>query len=269
MIIDANIALKGNSTTAYERYLESKGQLLGFKDAEALIASMDQRGIEKGVILHGSNLDRLAALEKYPDRLYGFHGLTFADWKKDSEKAAAQIAASADAGFLGIGSLNPYAEAIQLDDAVMLEIGACAREFNLAIHFTCSCPVGETTPGRTLIPPYEIEAFAYQFPDIPIILSCYGGLLFTYELMPEVPPRFNHVFYETSAPVDAIDHAKIIDVAGKIARNDRLIYGSGLPRSTDDPKAAIEAAPIAQEMKDGILGGNLFRIIEERKAVVA
>ncbi|MEM7790268.1 MAG: amidohydrolase family protein [Verrucomicrobiota bacterium] len=261
-VVDSHIGLRPSPESAFDRYLQRKGSLFGFDSDVEAIRWLDSKQIDRGILLHGDLEKRLDAIRKYPSRLSAFLPVNLRQATESWESTKAMMAYAVDHGCIGIGTLYTYRENIPLNHAIIAKIAGFACERKLPIHIECSAPVGLAAPLRTIVPPYLIEALATAFPDLVLILSSYGGGMFLYELMPEIPPRFNRVFYDTASPVDNWNHKDILKAASKITRSERLIYGSGAPLKPLSPEFEM-SIEVPTEVKRRIMGANIRRLFAE------
>lgn len=257
MIIDFHLSLQTPPVrrTPYERFLADHGVADGYATAGEAVAALDRDGIDLGVLLHGPLEDRLAAVAAHPGRLLAFAPVSLRALQRDPAATIAAAAKALDHGCAGLGSITPYREAIDLDDASVDVLCALAAERGVPVHFECSIPSVTPAPGRVSTPIYDFEALARRHPQASFILGSWGGLLCLHEMMPELPRALNNIHYDTATPVDDADVDALLATVPKIVRQTRVLYGSASPRKPRD-LSPYRSAAVPREVGEGILGRN-------------
>lgn len=258
MIIDGHLiaATPDEELDAYGRFLKAHGRDAGYAEAADLIASMDKDGVDFGVLLEGPNWRRAAFIAEYPKRLGAFAGVSLRALAESPEKTLAEARSHLNAGFLGLGQIGAYREGFDLDHPALRPLYELAVECGKPIHFECTCPVGCGVPGRVSTPLYDFEQLAYQYPQLKMILSSWGGGLCLFEMMPELPRPLTNVYYDTASPVDDFDVDKMMQTVPKIVRTRKILYGSASPLLPRNLRC-YQSAHAPKEVIFGVLGNNM------------
>ena len=236
--------------------------------AEEVIASMDEHGIDKSVILNlgwvshelcvETNDYILESVARYPGRLIGFCAIQ----PSAGDKALKELERCARSGAKGIGEMRPDIQGFDLkDNKIMKPVIESLMEHDLIFLTHASEPVGHQYSGKGTITPEVIYPFIASFPDLKLVCAHWGGGLPFYELMPEVERMLSHVYFDTAATPFLYKTQIFKQVAG-ITGSDRILFGSDYPLLS--PKRIIdqiESTKLSQKDKTKILGGNAKKLL--------
>jgi predicted TIM-barrel fold metal-dependent hydrolase len=236
--------------------------------AEEVIASMDEHGIDKSVILNlgwvshelcvETNDYILEAIARYPERLIGFCVIQ----PLAGDKALKELERCARNGAKGIGEMRPDVQGFDLKDGkIMKPIIEAVIEHDLIFLTHASEPVGHQYFGKGTITPEVIYPFILNFPDLKVVCAHWGGGLPFYALMPEVDKALSNVYFDTAA-TPFLYKSQIFKQVADIIGSDRILFGSDYPLLS--PKRIIdqlESTGLSQEDKAKILGGNAQRLL--------
>ena len=246
-------------------YAEPKAKLA---TAEEVIASMDEHGIDKSVILNlgwvshelcvETNDYILEAIARYPERLIGFCVIQ----PLSGDKALKELERCARNGVKGIGEMRPDVQDFDLkDSSVMKPVIDAAIKYDLIFLTHASEPVGHQYFGKGNITPEAIYPFILNFPDLKVVCAHWGGGLPFYALMPEVAEALSNVYFDTAA-TPFLYKPQIFKQVADIIGSDRILFGSDYPLLS--PRRIIdqiESTRLSQKDKAKILGGNAQRLL--------
>ena len=236
--------------------------------AEEVIASMDEHGIDKSVILNlgwvshelciETNDYILEAIARYPERLIGFCAIQ----PLAGDKTIKELERCARNGAKGIGEMRPDVQGFDLKDSkIMKPIIEAVMEHDLIFLTHVSEPVGHQYFGKGTITPEVIYPFIVNFPDLKVVCAHWGGGLPFYALMPEVEKMLSNVYFDTAA-TPFLYKPQIFKQVADIIGSDRILFGSDYPLLS--PKRIIdhvESSGLSQKDKAKILGGNAKRLL--------
>ena len=236
--------------------------------AEELIASMDECGVDRSVVLNlgwvshelcvETNDYILEAVARYPRRLIGFCAIQ----PLAGGKAVKELERCAQNGAKGIGEMRPDIQGFDLrDSAVMKLVVEAAIEHDLVFLIHASEPVGHQYFGKGNITPEVLYPFILDFPELKLVCAHWGGGLPFYALMPEVTEALGNVFFDTAAS-PFLYQPQIFTQVADIVTIDKILFGSDYPLLS--PKrviAQLESIDFSQEDRARILGGNAQRLL--------
>lgn len=246
-------------------YSQPKAKLV---TAEELIASMDETGIDKSVILNLGWVDHqlcvetndyiLESVSRYPDRLIGFCSIQ----PKAGEAAVVELERCIANGIRGIGEMRSDVQGFDLADAeVMRSIVEVAVKHNLVFLTHASEPVGHQYSGKGDITPQILYPFIVNFPDLKLVCAHWGGGLPFYALMPEVAAALTNVFVDTAA-TPFLYRPQIFKEVGDIIGADKILFGSDYPLLSQRRVVnEISSAVLDEGDKAKILGDNARRLL--------
>jgi hypothetical protein len=245
-------------------YSDDKAKLV---TAEELIASMDQAGIDRSVVLNigwaspelcrWSNDYIMESIKRYPQRLIGFGSIQ----PRDSE-AVAELERCSQGGMRGIGEMRSDIQGFDLGDrSTMGPIAEVAQRHRLIILTHASEPVGHSYPGKGTITPEVLYRFIANFPDLRIVLAHWGGGLPFYALMPEVAEALRNVHFDTAAS-PLLYYDPVCQHVAQLVGADKILFGSDYPLLAQERAIKwITSLDLPQEVKNKILGGNAEELL--------
>jgi len=251
--------------TFRELYSNPKASLA---TADDLLASMDEAGIGKSVIVNfvwqDSALCRLAndyVLESAAasgGRLLPFCIVHPAA----GDEARAEVERCARAGALGLGELRPDNQGYDLAASPEADLLIwAAKAYNLALLFHVSEPVGHEYPGKGGLALGSLYRFIEKAPGATVIAAHWGGGLPFYGLMPRVKKALATTYFDTAATRLLYSpgvYRHVISILGV----ERILFGSDFPflaqrRCLRETKKV----DLDKEEKRLILGGNALRLL--------
>ena len=251
--------------TFRELYSNPKASLA---TADDLLASMDEAGIGKSVIVNfvwqDSALCRLAndyVLESAAAS--GGRLLPFCIVQPAAgDEARAEVERCARAGALGLGELRPDNQGFDLAASPEADLLIwAAKAYNLALLFHVSEPVGHEYPGKGGLALGSLYRFIEKAPGVTVIAAHWGGGLPFYGLMPRVKKALATTYFDTAASRLLYSpgvYRHVISILGV----ERILFGSDFPflaqrRCLRETKRV----DLDEEEKRLILGGNALRLL--------
>jgi uncharacterized protein len=250
--------------------------------AGELLASMDEAGVDRSVILNFAWRDEalidetneyiLASAAASRGRLVPFVSAQLAGGRHGAPTEEAPTASAGDprakiralssAGARGLGELRPESSGYNLansDEADVLNWAASA--FDLPLLFHVSEPVGHTYPGKQGLPLDALYSFARAAAGVTVIAAHWGGGLPFYALMPEVREALDSTWFDTAAGhllYEPSIYRRVIDLVGA----GRILWGSDFPL-TSQAKALerVRDAGLSDDELAAITGGNAARLL--------
>ena len=245
-------------------YSNPKAKLI---TAEELIASMNQAGIDRSVVLNiawgshelcrWSNDYIIDSINRYPERLIGFCSIQ----PRDSE-AIAELKRCANEGIKGIGEMRADIQGFDMGDKDFVEpVAEVAQSHGLIILTHASEPVGHSYPGKGTITPEILYRFITNFPGLRIVLAHWGGGLPFYALMPEVAEALKNVYFDTAAS-PFLYHDQVFNQVAELVGADKILFGSDYPLIAQERAIkSITALDLPEKARDKILGQNAKRLL--------
>ena len=251
--------------TFRELYSNPKASLA---TADDLLASMDEAGIGKSVIVNfvwqDSALCRLAndyVLESAAAS--GGRLLPFCIVQPAAgDEARAEVERCARAGALGLGELRPDNQGFDLAASPEADLLIwAAKAYNLALLFHVSEPVGHEYPGKGGLALGSLYRFIEKAPGVTVIAAHWGGGLPFYGLMPRVKKALATTYFDTAASRLLYSpgvYRHVISILGV----ERILFGSDFPflaqrRCLRETKRV----DLDEEERCLILGGNALRLL--------
>jgi predicted TIM-barrel fold metal-dependent hydrolase len=231
----------------------------GIKDPARYVASMDEHGVDKTVIVSldamcdytvRGNSETMAACEAYPDRLLG---LCVVNPWTDMTDSMAELNRCAEAGMLGL-RLSPahkysYSQT-DLTDDLMDRVRGLGWPVWLSLTVVPSTPHG-------VQPPQAAAALAAKHPDIPFIITGvgYGTRIDTVRAMRDLPNTYIEISH-LHTPFGLERMAEDIGV-------DRILLGTAFAIFYHAiPFAKISHSDLSEEDRAKVLGGNIAGLLK-------
>jgi len=237
-------------------------------DADALIAVMDEEGVDKSVIFgfpwrsearfRENNDAVIDAVKRYPDRLIGM-----ACFDLSAKGATAETTRCLKAGLKGVGELAFYRSGIDEEALSVMEpvMGLC-READVPVVIHTNEPVGHYYPGKTPITLGQIYNLAARYPANRIVLCHWGGGIFFFNLLKkEAKKTLKNLWFDTAASPYLYD-PEIYEAAATLAGEDRILFGSDYPLLKPSRYIKeIEGNVTDEALRQKILGGNAAAVL--------
>jgi uncharacterized protein len=226
-----------------------------------LLRTMDEAGIDKGlalgVAIKASNVARTNEfIGTVPrDRLVPM-GTVHPDLPVEENLRHLR-----DNGIVGV-KLHPLFQALSYADPRVHEILEALADAGMPV--ITHVGAGEDAEANERGAPALVRRVADALPNLTLIACHYGG----YHRLDEADQHVvgSHVTLETSWPptLAELEPRRLVALIRRHGA-DRVVYGSDWPMA--DPAAEIAAIRnlgLTDEEQDGILGGNLMRILETK-----
>jgi predicted TIM-barrel fold metal-dependent hydrolase len=253
--------------------------------ANQMVADMERAGLDAVVVLGeyyqqpancaARNRQVTELVRRYPGRVLAMAVVQ----PKAGPAAIDEVKRCREAGMVGVGELNPYAQGFRLDDPDFLRLAEACIELNLPLNLHAGEEVGPYYPGKSTTPLRHYYHLAQRYPELKLILAHWGGGLIFYESMPRVRRRLKNVWYDTAASPLLYATPQIFPAALTCAAPHKILYGSDYPlrlypRRQPEPDFApfvreIEGLHLPAATTAAILGDNaarLFGLIETAAA---
>ena len=237
--------------------------------SEELVASMDEAGVDKAVVMgvgwthpevaREANDHIIESVRRHPTRLIGFCSVNPA-W---GEAAVEEVERCTDGGLRGIGELHSDTQGFDVaDQATLASLMDMAARRGLPVLVHSSEPVGHSYPGKGTATPGLLYRLVLSFPDNVFVLAHWGGGLPLYTLMPELADELKNVYFDSAASPflyrPAI-YSTVLDVAGP----DHVLFGTDYPLlSYKRSLGHLEEAHLDPEHRERILGGNAQELLK-------
>lgn len=253
---------------------KGKLSIQGWADPDAMIADMDEAGVESCVMLGWywerqetcelQNEWHQAWVRRHPKRLIGFAAVQPAS----GIRAVEAVERALDSGLCGIGELLPKAQGYTLQNRswrAVLEL-AVSRRVPITLHATDPGKgpfAGPKTPLRDYV------RLAREYPEATIILAHWGGGL-AFRGSPDALPLPPNLYFDTAASPLLYDSGVFRDAVERVGA-EKIIYGSDYPlmlhpRLSRAPGftrflGEIANAGLAEVESAQILGSNIRRLL--------
>ncbi len=247
-------------------YADNKSKLADHQD---LMNAMKDNGVDYAVAMGFPWDDEglCASQNDYLRTVIGLSGGTiipFGSVPRNSARPAEEwVREIRDMGLRGVGEVGFYRQGLDEASLDHLEkLLAAAKTHSLPLCLHVNEPVGHRYPGKydpNLRGLYDLLS---KNPEVPIILSHWGGGLIFYELMPEVSKSLAHCYYDTAASPFIYSDA-IYRIAPLMVSPGKILFGSDFPligfRRYFD---AIDREYGDVELKADVLGKNAARLLK-------
>ncbi len=262
-------ALCERDATVAEMYADP---MAAMADAPALLAALDEAGIEAAVVagfafsnerdIEEQNEYILAAAAESRGRLLPLATVNPAP--RLAIRAAERVLTR---GALGFGELRPRNQGWKPMGPAGRRLQSLAQDAGAVLLWHVSEPVGHQYPGKGGgIGPAELARVAEASPGLRMVAAHMGGGLAFFLQMPELRVALANVFFDTAAwPLlyDDKSVARLVDLAGP----GRVIFGSDYPLLS--PRRQLERIQplLPTEAVRAVCGetaGSLFRDIREQ-----
>lgn len=256
----------------WELLLNSPQSIQGWVSAEKMLADMDDAGVDKAILVgeyfqqHANCVSRnnvvLELINRYPERIGAFAIVN----PNAGQAAVDEVRRCLDAGMIGVGELNFYAQNFGIDNPTFRDICHLCTERNVPINLHGSEPVGGYYLGKSTTPLHDYYHLAANFQSLKLIYAHWGGGLLFYEVMPRTRRALTNVYYDTAASPLLYPTGRIFKTALTCIDPRKIIYGSDYPlkiypRKMQEPNFEMFLAAIRKFVPDEtlqlqILGGN-------------
>jgi len=223
-----------------------------------LLETMDEAGIDKGFALGvGIKASVVARTNEFiggvpRDRLIPF-GTVHPELSVEENLTILK-----DNGIVGV-KLHPLFQSLSLADPRVEDILHGLAEAGMPVITHVGSGGDDDANERGA--PHHLAALVRKVPELTLIACHFGG----YHALDEAEQHVvaSRVLLETSWPptVGDLDKARLVELIRRHGA-DRVVYGSDWPMA--DPAAeiaAVRALGLTEEETEGILGGNIARIL--------
>lgn len=249
--------------------------LQGWADPGALIADMDEAGVDACVMLgwywerqetcdlqNGWYKDWIRA---YPGRLFGFAAVQPAA----GPRAIEGLERALDSGLCGVGESLPRAQGFALDDPLWRRVveAAAGRRAPITLHATdpgAGPAAGPETPLDSYV------ALAREYPQATFILAHWGGGLALRDWSAAAEGLPPNVYFDTAASPLLYDSGAFRRAVARVGAA-RIVYGSDYPLILYPGESRrpgfgrflgeINQAGLGAGDREAILGSNIRRLL--------
>jgi len=205
----------------------------GWADPDALIADMDEAGVDACVML-GWYWERQETcdiqngwysewIRRHPGRLMGFAAVQPAA----GQKAVDGLERALDSGLCGVGEILPQAQGFDMDSPWWRRVVAAAIRRRLPITLHATDPkAGPAAGPKTPLDAYV--RFARENPEATLILAHWGGGLALQEPLPDRDPLPPNLYFDTAASPLLYGPGVFRRAADRVGAG-RILYGSDYP----------------------------------------
>lgn len=245
----------------------------GFPSVDALLAEMDQAGVEHAVLLgwYWARAENCAAQNRFfaecvrahADRLSAFATVQPA---AGGAAAAVEMRRAREEGLVGLGELSPHTQGYAADGAEFATVLAAAAEWRWPVNLHVTDGRGPTYRGRIETPRADFVRLAATWPTVTFILAHWGG---GEVLAGERGEVFENVRYDTAASpllYGAEVWRRFVAEAGA----GKVLFGSDYPLNNypgaeAEPEmvrglAEVRGAGLGEEARVAILAENAQRL---------
>jgi predicted TIM-barrel fold metal-dependent hydrolase len=253
---------------------EGRRSLQGWADPDAVVARMDEAGVETCVMLGWywerqetcdlQNAWHAEWIRRHPGRLLGFAAAQPAAGTRTLEALERAL----DSGLCGIGECLPQAQGFALEDSTWRGVVEMAIRRRVPINLHATDPQKGPAAG----PSTPLDAYvrlAREYPEATIILAHWGGgLAFRGSAGDEALPP--NLYFDTSASPLLYDSGVFRQAVSRVGAG-HIVYGSDYPlmlypRESRTPGftrflGEIAAAGLTADERSQILGSNIRRLL--------
>jgi len=253
---------------------EGRRSIQGWADPDAMIAHMDEAGVDASVML-GWYWERQETcdlqngwhaewIRRHPKRLLGFAAVQPAAGPRSVEALERAL----DSGLCGVGELLPQAQGFTLEDSPWRSVVELAIRRGVPINLHATDPgKGPSAGPRTPLDAYV--RLAREYPEATIILAHWGGgLAFRGSAGDEALPP--NLYFDTAASPLLYDPGVFCQAVDRVGAA-QIIYGSDYPlmlypREARVPNfnrflGEIAASGLTPDERTAILGSNIRRLL--------
>lgn len=213
---------------------EGKRTLQGWANSAQMLEQMQEANIDKAVLLgwYWENTSTCKIQNQWyadlksvhPDSFEAFAAIHPPSIKQTHE----QLCFAVDNGFVGIGEIHPAVQGFSLQDNCWTQVVEFAIEHDLLINLHVTEPVGRPYHPRAETIFKDIQWLIEHYPEMRLILSHWGGLIFMHELNPYISKKWKNVYYDTSAS-PLLYRDKVFQIAVDAIGAEKFIFGSDYP----------------------------------------
>ncbi|MDQ8205700.1 amidohydrolase family protein [Pelagicoccus sp. SDUM812003] len=251
---------------------ENRRSMQGWSSVDELLRKMDQANVERSVILawYWENHDtcsenvnwQIEWIKAHPDRL-----IAFAPFHPSGQRRSIDLLKLAfDAGFKGIGELNPPAQGYAYHDPMLAEALDLAALYEAAVNIHVTDPNTRDYPGKIETPAGELLAMAQRHPKTQFVFAHLAGCMHT-----EAPfAEQRNIWYDLSASPLLYPPKVYRDFCDNIG-SDRLLFGTDFPLKAfpKDPEtpdfiaalAYLGRADLSEQEREAILHRNAAKLL--------
>jgi len=249
--------------------------LQGWADPDALIADMDEAGVDACVMLgwYWENQETCDLqngwhgewIRRHPGRLVGFAAVQ----PLSGPRSIASLERALDSGLCGVGEILPQAQGYTLEDPWWRRVveTAIRRRVPLTLHAT-DPGAGPAAGPKTPLDGYV--RLAREYPEATLILAHWGGGLAVRGLPAEAGSLPPNLYFDTAASPLISDPGVFRRAVDRVGAG-RILYGSDYPlilypRESRKPGFTrfldeIDRAGLDGGERAAILGANIRRLL--------
>jgi predicted TIM-barrel fold metal-dependent hydrolase len=264
-LIRRRAELSRREPTFAQLYADPRAKLA---TADEVVSATERAGIDRAVIAgfawndpalcreHNDYL--LRAARQSAGRLIPFCTLPLAH--PAAARREATLAASD--GARGFGELRPESQGRSIaEDEVSDLLSWAWKSTGLPLLIHASEPVGHGYPGKAGQPLESLYKFICRLSEVRVIAAHWGGGLPFYALMPEVRAALANVWVDTAATTLLYEPA-IFRVVVDLIGAEKVLFASDYPLlSHRSQLKAVEAAPLTESERPGVIGGNAASLL--------
>jgi uncharacterized protein len=251
-----------------------KRSLQGWSDPDAVVAHMDEAGVDACVMLgwywerqetcdlqNGWHADWI---RRHPKRLLGFAAVQ----PSGGARSVEALERALDSGLCGVGEILPQAQGFTLDDPAWRSVVELAIRRRVPINLHATDPgKGPGAGPRTPLEGYV--RLAREYPEATIILAHWGGGL-AFRGHAGEDPLPQNLYFDTAASPLLYDPGVFRQAVDRVGAA-HVLYGSDYPlmlypRESRLPGftrflGEIAAAGLTPDERTEILGSNIRRLL--------